>query len=183
MQVRISRIWHLLLLTGLTFPANAAVIEIDASAFGTKGAPLPEYIKAPREKLIVVHPGDNVWGAYNAKGHLIRWGIATSGGHRCTGSDESCKTTTGNFRIYSLGNEACTSKKYPEPTGGAPMPYCMYFNGGMALHGSPDIKFGNVSHGCVRIHEADAKWLRYHFVEAPSALNNYRGTRILIKDY
>lgn len=183
MQIWTSHIWPFLILTSFSACIHAAVIEIDASAFGTQGAPLPEYIKAPKEKLIVVHPGDHVWGAYNAKGRLIRWGIATSGGYTCRSSDETCKTTSGSYRIYSLGNESCISKKYPEPTGGAPMPYCMFFNGGMALHGSPDVKFSNVSHGCVRIHEPDAKWLRYHFVEAPNPSNNHRGTRILIKDY
>lgn len=165
-----------------TITVNAEPVEIDASAFGTSGAPLPEYIKPPHEKLIVVHPVDNVWGAYNAKGKLIRWGIATAGGnHSCSG--KSCKTGVGNFRIYSLGSESCISKKFPEPNGGAAMPYCMFFNGGEAIHGSSDIQFNNVSHGCVRVHVADAKWLRYHFVEGPNANNDYRGTRILIRDY
>ena len=161
----------------------ADVIEIDASPFGTKGAPLAEHISPPAEKLIVVHPNDHVWGAYSPKGKLIRWGIATAGSHSCSDSDQSCKTKTGNFRIYSLGNESCVSKKYPLPSGGAAMPYCMFFSAGQALHGSSEVEFGNISHGCVRIHIDDAKWLRYHFVEAPNATNNYRGTRVQISYY
>jgi lipoprotein-anchoring transpeptidase ErfK/SrfK len=63
------------------------------------------------------------------------------------------------------------------------MPYCMYFSGGEALHGSTDIQFENISHGCVRIHIDDAKWLRYHFVEGPTMANNFRGTKVTIKSY
>jgi lipoprotein-anchoring transpeptidase ErfK/SrfK len=157
-------------------------VEIDASAFGTQGAPIAEHIKSSNEKIIIVHPADNVWGAYNGSGKLVRWGIATAGNHDCRDA-KSCKTATGSFRIYSLGNESCVSKKYPEPNGGASMPYCMFFKSGQAIHGSSDIQFNNVSHGCVRVHEADAKWLRYHFVEGPTANNNYRGTLVLIQDY
>ena len=63
------------------------------------------------------------------------------------------------------------------------MPYCMFFNGGQALHGSSDIQFDNISHGCIRLHVDDAKWLRYQFVEAPGVANNYRGTKVVIKSY
>ncbi len=63
------------------------------------------------------------------------------------------------------------------------MPYCMYFTGSQAIHGSNEVEFSNVSHGCVRIHVDDAKWLRYKFVEGPDLANNYRGTKIVIMDY
>ena len=63
------------------------------------------------------------------------------------------------------------------------MPYCMFFNGSEAMHGSSEVEFENISHGCVRIHVSDAQWLRYHFVEGPVAANNYRGTRIIIRPY
>ena len=63
------------------------------------------------------------------------------------------------------------------------MPYCMFFNGGQALHGSNQVVRANASHGCVRVHVSDAKWLRYHFVEGPSAANFYHGTKIIIKPY
>lgn len=160
-----------------------AVYEISGSAFATHDAPLPEYIKAPHEKLIVVNPKEHAWGAYSAKGKLIRWGIATAGSHTCTDTTASCRTKTGHFRIYSAGDASCTSSKFPVPTGGAPMPYCMYFNGGQALHGSNEVEYANASHGCVRIHVADAKWLRYQFVEKPTPQNGYRGTRVFIQSY
>ena len=157
--------------------------EIDGSPYATHDAPISEYIKSHAEKVIVVDPRNHVWGAYNPKGKLIRWGIATAGSDICPEGGNSCRTKSGSFRIYSLGDGSCTSSKYPVPGGGASMPYCMYFNGSQALHGSSDVEFNNVSHGCVRIHLDDAKWLRYQFVEAPSAANHYRGTKVIIQPY
>ncbi len=153
-------------------------IEISGSPFATDGAPLPKHIKGS-EKTILIDPREHVWGAYNAEGKLIRWGIASAGSKRCADSKQSCHTRVGAFRIYSLGNSNCISHKY----NGAPMPYCMFFHGSEALHGSYNVEFDNISHGCVRIHVDDAKWLRYHFVEGPSLRNHYRGTRVIIRSY
>lgn len=64
------------------------------------------------------------------------------------------------------------------------MPYCMFFNGGQAFHGSPGgVIKGNVSHGCVRMFVEDAEWLRYDFVEPPMDTNGYRGTRVVVLPY
>lgn len=160
-----------------------AYYEISGSPFATDNAPLPQHIRAQGEKLIVVNPNDHVWGAYRADGKLIRWGIATAGAGRCRDVSGSCRTSAGEYRIYSLGGVNCISHKFPVPDGGAPMPYCMYFNGSQALHGSSEVEFQNISHGCIRIHIDDAKWLRFHFVEGPLASNHYRGTKIIIKPY
>jgi hypothetical protein len=159
--------------------AHSYVYEISGSPFATDGAPLPQHMQNISEKLILVDPSKHVWGAYNENGKLIRWGIATAGANQCRDSDANCRTQVGSFRIYSLGGPGCTSKKFDD----APMPYCMYFNGGQALHGSQAVAFNNVSHGCVRIHTDDAQWLRYHFVEAPKATNNFRGTQVIIRNY
>ncbi len=149
----------------------------------SEGAPLPERIKASGEKMIIVDPHEHAWGAYNAAGQLIRWGLATAGANWCSDIDRPCRTKSGSFRIYSLGDETCISTKFPVPDGGAPMPYCMYFNGGQALHGSNEVVYGNVSHGCVRLHVSDARWLRYQFVESPNASNRYRGTMVIVRPY
>jgi lipoprotein-anchoring transpeptidase ErfK/SrfK len=157
----------------------AQAYEVSGSPFATEGAPIPERIPRQGEKVIIIYPAEHFWGAYNAQGRLIRWGIATAGANDCPDSSHSCRTKVGTFRIYSLGDSHCVSRKYD----GAPMPYCMYFNGGQALHGSPDVQFSNISHGCVRIHISDAKWLRTQFVEGPMLSNRYRGTKIMIKPY
>lgn len=140
---------------------------------------MPSHYPTQQEKLILVDPTAHVWGAYNVSGKLIRWGIATAGAPHCQDSNASCLTAPGSYRIYSLGSESCYSKKYHN----APMPYCMFFNGSEALHGSSNIQFANASHGCVRVHIDDAKWLRYHFVEGPNQHNHHQGTRIIVKSY
>ena len=83
----------------------------------------------------------------------------------------------GTHRVYSLGGPGCISHLFPIPRGGAPMPYCMYFSGGQALHGVPpyEVGEGNFSHGCVRMHVGDAEWLRYNFVN--------EGTKVIVRPY
>jgi len=158
-------------------------IEINGSPFASEGAPLPARTKTGGEKLVLVDPNSHAWGAYGANGKLVRWGIATAGDEWCDDIAAQCKTRSGEFRVYSLGDQACVSNKFPLPDGGAPMPYCMYFSGGQAIHGSNEVVFQNVSHGCVRVHVDDAKWLRYQFVEGPTFANHYRGTRVLVETY
>lgn len=159
--------------------SRAQMIEISGSPFATEGAPLPAHLKTGSEKLILVDPKNHLWGAYRQNGRLLRWGIATTGSQRCPEGEGDCHTSVGDFRFYTRGDENCQSKKYNN----APMPYCMYFNGGQALHGSSDIHFANKSHGCVRVHLDDAKWLHDHFVELPNNSNGYRGTLIRILPY
>lgn len=159
------------------------VYEISGSPFATDGAPMPEFIHTNGEKTILIDPNAHAWGAYSAKGKLIRWGIATAGSEWCADINKPCWTKTGSFRIYSMGGSDCISTKYPIPDGGAEMPYCMYFNGSEAIHGSSNVQFENISHGCVRVHISDARWLRYEFAEAPSAVNLYKGTRVIVKPY
>jgi lipoprotein-anchoring transpeptidase ErfK/SrfK len=165
------------------FAYGSQTIEVSGSPYATDGTPLPAHVRTQGEKLILVKPNAHAWGAYNARGKLMRWGIATAGSQQCNDTRQSCRTKTGYFRVYSAGDVGCVSNKFPLPDGGAPMPYCMYFSGGQAIHGSDEVAFENVSHGCVRVHVDDAKWLRYHFVEGPTLANQYRGTRVLVEAY
>ena len=55
------------------------------------------------------------------------------------------------------------------------MPYCMYFHGNQALHGSHETADANISHGCVRLHVGDAEWIRFNFANV--------GTKVIIKPY
>ncbi len=144
---------------------------------------MPSQISPPGEKVIIVNPNIHMWGAYDSSGDLLRSGMATAGGKWCPDIRRGCRTKAGTFRIYTLGSRGCKSSKYPLPRGGAPMPYCMFFNGSQGLHGSPNVVAGNVSHGCVRLHVEDAAWLRFDFVDGPSRSNNYRGTKVVIIPY
>lgn len=132
-------------------------------------------IKKPLEKMIIVDPRKHVWQAYSPSGILIKSGMATLGSSWCGDICRPCRTKVGVFRIYSLGSSNCVSKKFPVGRGGAPMPYCMYFNGGQGIHGSYEVVRGNISHGCVRVHVSDARWLRFNFVNV--------GTKVVIKPY
>lgn len=147
-------------------------------------SPFPQQIEPPQEKIVVFDPKLYAWGAYEADGSLVRWGPATGGQNWCSDIDEPCHTKPGHFRIFSMGDSSCVSSKFPIPDGGAPMPYCMYFNGGQALHGSPGgVMKGNVSHGCVRMFVRDAEWMRYEFIDPPEEYNNYRGTEVIVLPY
>jgi hypothetical protein len=129
------------------------------------------------EKVILVDPRLYAWGAYDAEGNLVRGGIANAGANFCKDEGHPCRTTSGTFRIYSLGDVGCTSKTYPIPKGGSLMPYCMFFHQGQSLHGTPDpmLVDANISHGCVHMRIPDAEWLRYNFVQV--------GTKVVIMPY
>lgn len=165
----------------LTFPISA--YSKSKTRAHTVQASLPSQISPPGEKVIIVDPRIHRWGAYSSDGELIRSGMATAGGHWCKDIKRSCRTKTGTFRIFSLGNSGCKSRKYPLPRGGAPMPYCMFFNGGQGLHGSNQVFNGNGSHGCVRLHVDDARWIRFDFAEGPSDNNGFRGTKVIVRPY
>lgn len=136
---------------------------------------LPASIDTGGEAMILVNPRIHAWGAYDANGQLVRAGLATAGGNYCPDIRKRCRTSVGVFRIYSLGGAGCRSNTYPIPRGGAPMPYCMFFNKGYALHGSPHVFEGNGSHGCVRLKVKDAAWIRFNFAQI--------GTKVVILPY
>lgn len=170
----------------LVLAANLAIPTISTAAVSDfKSPPFPTQIEPRSEKFIVVSPRIHAWGAYNADGSLAAYGLASAGANYCQDIKKPCRTKVGTFRIYAMGDERCYSSKYPLPDGGAPMPFCMYFNGNQALHGSPEkaVVRGNVSHGCVRMHASDAEWLRYNFVDSSSGYNGYQGTKVVILPY
>lgn len=129
-------------------------------------APLPKTISAPGEKMIYVslNPKILAWGAYDASGELQAWGPVSGGKGWCPDIHRGCHTAVGKFAVYQKQGAGCVSTKFPVGRGGAPMPYCMFFHGGFALHGSYDVPGYNASHGCVRLFIPDAKWLNQEFV-------------------
>ncbi len=138
---------------------------------------LPQSINTKGRKVILVDPNVHAWGAYDSNGNLVRAGLATAGGNWCSDIGRSCRTGAGSFTIKSLGGPECISHLYPRPHGGAPMPYCMFFNGGQGLHGSHPVSVveANVSHGCVRMQIPDAEWVRYNFATV--------GTKVIVRPY
>ena len=114
--------------------------------------------------IVIVDPNNHAWGAYDASGFLVAQGAASTGRDYCPDLGTACKTPSGTFTVYRKQGADCKSTKFPIPEGGAPMPYCMFFNGGYALHGSDYVPNYNASHGCVRLHPEDAAWLSQNFV-------------------
>jgi lipoprotein-anchoring transpeptidase ErfK/SrfK len=169
-----------LAITGCSSVSNHSMMTGNSSNVGYSANyadRIPSHINTGGQKVVVVDPRVHVWGAYDANGNLVRAGLASAGANWCPDIQRPCRTTPGSFRVNSLGSPDCKSSRYPIPNGGAPMPYCMYFNNHQALHGSAasNVVEGNVSHGCVRLRVSDAEWLRYNFVNV--------GTRVIIKPY
>ncbi len=161
-----------------TYHNDGGTLQYSANSFSSDySSRLPDHIDTGGKKVVVVDPSVHAWGAYGPDGSLIKAGIATAGGNWCPDINRPCRTSVGTFRINSLGDGQCVSRIYPKPHGGGLMPYCMYFSGGQALHGSPDgaVVEDNISHGCVRMRIVDAEWLRYNFASV--------GTKVIVRPY
>jgi lipoprotein-anchoring transpeptidase ErfK/SrfK len=85
--------------------------------------------------------------------HEFTWDISTA--------RRGYRTPTGDFRINWM-----TSMHYSEQYDMSPMPHAIFFNKGIAIHGTEEIKrLGQpASHGCVRLHPENARIL-YQLVE------------------
>lgn len=126
-------------------------------------SPFPAYRSTGGKKLVYVDIGKQAFGAYDADGRLVHWGPVSGGKGYCPDTGQTCNTSTGHFKVYRKQGPECISTKFPlETNGGAPMPYCIHYNGGYALHGST-LPGYNASHGCVRLFFEDAKWLNHEF--------------------
>lgn len=125
--------------------------------------PLARQIDPPGEKVIYVSLNREAFGAYDADGNLVYWGPVSSARGYCPDVHRGCHTPTGHFEIESKEGSGCYSTKFPVGRGGAPMPYCMYFHRGFALHGSYEVPGYNDSHGCIRLFVNDARWLNENF--------------------
>lgn len=137
-------------------------------------SPLPEHLPTLGNKLILVDLRVFAFGAYDRDGDLIYWGPASGGRSYCDDIGQDCQSAVGRFKIYRIQGEQCKSSEYPlESKGGAPMPYCMHYYKGYAIHGSSLLGFVNRSRGCIRIFYSDAKWLNEYFAEL--------GTLVVVK--
>jgi L,D-transpeptidase catalytic domain len=125
-------------------------------------------------KTFVFDPQSLRWFAYY-NGDLISTGRASGGRHYCSDIRRPCKTPVGIFRVSHKGGPECKSSKYPIGRGNAPMPWCMFFHGGFAIHGSWQVPNYNASHGCIRVPPSDARWLNQRFISS--------GTKVIVKGY
>ena len=117
------------------------------------------------KKRFVFDPRAFAWAAYDPEGNRVMTGSASGGQDFCEDVGESCRTVTGTFRIYHKRGLDCHSGEYPvQTTGGAKMPYCMYFFQGYTIHAAYEVPYANSSHGCIRVLPSAAKWLNEEFV-------------------
>jgi hypothetical protein len=135
----------------------------------------PKQREATGKNVFVFSPAKLAWAAYDGTGRLVRHGRASGGAKWCADEGRPCRTPAGSYAVYRMKGADCKSSKYPIGRGGALMPYCMFFHGGYAIHGSPDLPDYNASHGCVRVHPTDAKWLYNNFIR--------HGTRVIVQPY
>lgn len=126
-------------------------------------------------KVFIFDPKVAAWAAYDEQGKRVQTGRASGGQSYCADVKRACRTVQGQFRIYAKQGAHCISKKFPIGKGGAVMPYCMYFHGGFAIHGSYDVPDHNASHGCIRVLPSAAQWLNQHFVDT--------NTAVIVKSY
>ena len=174
--IKLRRVIFLIGLSALVTSCVTTRSGESGGSYSSYASRVPSHIDT-NEKTIVVDPRLHVWAAYNSNGDIVNSGLASAGSSWCSDLGKPCHTSTGTFRIQSLGGPDCVSSLFPLGIGGSPMPYCMFFHDGQALHGVPpnEIGEGNYSHGCVRLHVSDAEWIRFNFAET--------GTKIIIRPY
>lgn len=133
------------------------------------------YSSTASANTFVFNPNTLTWKAIDSNGKVVRTGKGSGGKKYCKDVHRGCKTPSGVFTIWSKGGPGCVSSRYPVGKGGSPMPYCMFFSKYYAIHGSYDVPNYNASHGCVRVHPGDARWLSKNFIHI--------GTKVIIKPY
>ena len=137
-------------------------------------SPFADKIDAPGERTIHINLNEQAFAAYNKEGYLVTWGPAAGASGYCADLGRSCNTVVGTFRMFRKKGEACKSSKYPLGKGGAPMPFCMFFHKGFAMHASTMPGYP-ASHGCVRMFLEDAAWLNKGFIKVGGG-----GTRVVV---
>ncbi len=135
----------------------------------------PERRDTNGRSLFVFDPSQLRWYAYDKSGDLVGSGKASGGKNYCPDTKKRCKTPVGKFKVYAMRGANCVSSKFPIGKGGSPMPYCMFFHGGFAIHGSNHLPQHNASHGCIRVEPAAARWLQENVIDY--------GTTVIVKPY
>ena len=135
-----------------------------------KNIVLPKSIETPIENTFVFDPNHLQWAVYDKKGTRVGVGKAVGGKDFCNDIKDSCRTVEGTYSVFRKENEECVSNTFPIEKGGAPMPHCMFFHKGYAIHGSLNLPDKNASHGCIRVSKRAAEWMNKNYVEVGSTV-------------
>lgn len=153
--------------------ANPAMVH---HADDTKGrAHFPLTRAATGRHVFIFDPKAGAWAAYDNSGNRVKTGRASGGRTWCDDVGRACKTAVGKFTVFLEKGKDCKSRKYPLGEGGAPMPHCMFFYRGYAIHGSNHVPNYNASHGCIRVTPSAAEWLDHNFIDP--------GTTVIVRSY
>lgn len=159
---------------GFKSSAHASLPGPHEDTKGENGFPVVR--PALGRRVFVFDPKLGAWAVYNEQGDRVETGRASGGADYCPDIKRPCRTIVGQFTVYHKRGENCKSSKYPVKTnGGGPMPYCMFFHNGYAIHASNMVPDYNASHGCIRVTPKSAKWLDEHFIK--------NGTIVIVKPY
>ncbi|HET6567490.1 MAG TPA: L,D-transpeptidase [Rhodothermales bacterium] len=116
-------------------------------------SPFPRYYEGakPYDKLFIIHKTVQAWAAYE-HGELARWGVVS------TGKPES-PTPTGRFNFN--WKEPYRISELSPPDEDWEMYWVFNFNNerGIHIHQYDMPTDGPTSHGCVRLVDADARWI------------------------
>ena len=128
--------------------------EIDFRAY----APFPQYYAGAQDlkKLFIIHKSVQAWAAYE-HGRLVRWGVVNTG-------KQQTPTPSGRFN-FNWKQEYRVSTLSP-PGEDWEMYWVFNFHHGRGIH-VHQYAFptgGPTSHGCVRLIDADARWV-YNWAE------------------
>lgn len=151
-------------------PGPRPVVSVEKPAYQFPSVRMPT-----GKNVFVFDPRHKAWAAYDRGGNLLKQGRASGGKHYCPDTKRACRTPTGTYAVYRKGDASCASTKYPLGKGGAPMPHCMFFKGGYAVHGSHHVPDYHASHGCIRVTPSDAAWLAQHHMD--------HGATVIVKPY
>lgn len=137
---------------------------------------LPEKHVTSGRNLLVFDPKKLVWALYNREGHRVGMGKASGGKDYCADLHRSCRTVEGEFTVFRTEDKDCTSQTFPlDEGGGAPMPHCMFFHQGYAIHGYKNVGDANLSHGCIRVTEKAAEWMNKNYM--------HPGSLVIVESY
>jgi lipoprotein-anchoring transpeptidase ErfK/SrfK len=108
------------------------------------------FLAAPAEAAVTVRisKSEQLMRVYVGERLAYSWKVSTAA--------PGYKTPLGNYSIKRM-HTMWRSRKY----GNAPMPYALFFTEGWAVHGTTSVgALGRpASHGCIRLHPANARTL------------------------
>jgi lipoprotein-anchoring transpeptidase ErfK/SrfK len=133
--------------------------------------------RLPNERnIFIFDPNKLAWAVYDKGGKRVGIGKAAGGKDYCADIHEPCRTVEGEYTVFRKEDKDCTSKTFPiDEGGGAPMPHCMFFYKGYAIHGTRYVPDKNVSHGCIRVSKRAAKWMNETYI--------HEGSLVIVKPY